>query len=316
VKRDFGQLIEVFCRRLERERHASSHTLRAYRADLQGFARFLEETGTDIPEISHYRIRQYLARLREGNLSRPTRARKLASLRSFFRFLTRQGIVKTNPVAALRGPRRERRLPGVLSTDEVRRLLESVNGTSLPDLRDRAILELLYSTGMRCGEMVALNVNDVDFSSEVVRVMGKRRKERLCPVGSYALKALRDYLEARGISLAAAAACDEPLLLNHSNNRADDPSEARLTDRSVARILKKRLAAAGLSAKTTPHTLRHSFATHLLDAGADLRAVQELLGHASLASTQIYTHLSIERLREVYRRAHPLTSGAARGRAT
>jgi len=316
MRRDIARLVGAFCQRLADERHVSPHTLRAYRADLSEFAGFLAQENVALAEVSHHRLRQFLARLRERGLSRATLSRKLASLRSFYRFLVREGQIRSNPVAALRGPRRERRLPAVLSTDEVRRLLESASGTQPTDLRDRAILELLYSTGMRRSEMVALNVRDVDLASGVVRVMGKRQKERLCPVGSYAIKALRDYLDARGITPAAAAGCDEPLFLNHSNNRAHQPHEDRLSDRSVARILKKRIAAAGLSRRATPHTLRHSFATHLLDAGADLRAVQELLGHASLASTQVYTHVSVERLREIYLRAHPLSASRSAGKTT
>ena len=197
----------------------------------------------------------------------------------------------------LRTPKQEKRLPNVLSVEEVARLLQTASGDDAADLRDRAILETLYSSGMRVGELVSLKVSDVDFSAEVATVMGKRRKERVCPLGSYALKALEAWLARRGISLVRAPQCREPLFLNLRGTR--------LTDRSVARMLARRLAEANLSARASPHTLRHSFATHLLDRGADLRSVQELLGHASLSSTQIYTHLSAERLKQVYDRAHP-----------
>ena len=292
------KLIEEFLRRLEQERNCSPHTVRAYRNDLSEFIGFLKTEGSSVKRVSHLQLRKFLARLRERGVAKSTIARKLASLRSFYRHLCREGIMKANPVVALRTPKQAGHLPHVLSAEELGRLLESVNGTGPADLRDRAILETLYSTGMRRGEMVSLDVDDVDFFSEIVTVMGKRRKERICPLGSHALRALRAYLEARAISQLDAPRCKEPLFLNCRGGR--------LTARSVARILGKRLTLAGLSAKSTPHTLRHSFATHLLDGGADLRAVQELLGHASLGSTQIYTHLSAERLREVYEKAHPL----------
>jgi integrase/recombinase XerC len=287
------QQFRQFLHRLEHERNVSPHTLRAYECDIQEFLTFL---GTD-KNVSHLRLRAFLAGLRSRGLSKSSIARKLAALRSFFRFLCREGIIKSNPIVALRTPKREKRLPNVLSADEVTHLLETVNSDDSADVRDRAILEMLYSTGMRVSELAGLDVKGVDFFAEVVTVMGKRRKERVCPLGSHALKALDAWLRQRGISKVKAPRCAEPLFVNLRGTR--------LTTRSVARILAKRLTQAGLSSLTTPHTLRHSFATHLLDRGADLRSVQELLGHASLSSTQIYTHLSAERLKEVYERAHP-----------
>lgn len=284
---------DEFLRRLEHERNFSVHTLRAYRKDLEEFIEFL---GGD-PTISHIRLRGFLARLRQRGLSKSTTARKLAALRSFFRFLCREGVLKSNPVVGLRTPKKEKRLPNVLSAEEVERLLNTTSGGESADLRDRAILETLYSAGMRVSELASLDVKDVDFFAEVATVMGKRRKERVCPLGSQALKALQAWLQQRGISMVQAPRCKEPLFVNQRGSR--------LTTRSIARILAKRLAGANLSARTTPHTLRHSFATHLLDRGADLRSVQELLGHASLSSTQIYTHLSAERLKQVYEKAHP-----------
>ena len=289
---------EHFLQRLEQERNFSPHTLRAYRKDLAEFTEFLgEDAPAKIPAVTHVQLRSFLAGLRGRGISKTTIARKLAALRSFFRFLCRDGLMRTNPMLALRAPKRDQRLPHVLGAAEVERLLETASGNDEADLRDRAILETLYTSGMRVGELVALKVKDVDFFAEVATVMGKRRKERICPLGSYALKALQAYLEKRGISMVSAPRCDEPLFLNLRGTR--------LTARSVGRLLARRLAEADLSARTTPHTLRHSFATHLLDRGADLRAVQELLGHASLSSTQIYTHLSAERLKQVYDRAHP-----------
>lgn len=292
------QLEHDFLNRLREERNYSQHTLRAYERDLDEFLAFLEEEKTEPASVTHLQLRRFIAGLRSRGLSKATLARKLAALRSFFRHLTREGAVASNPILALRTPKQEKRLPHVLSADEVGTLLESVSGGSEADLRDRAILELLYSTGMRRSEMVALNVSDIDFLSEIVTVMGKRRKQRVCPLGSHAIRALRAWLRRRGLSDTEAARSQAPLFTNQRGGR--------LSDRSVARILTKRLTEAGLSARTTPHTLRHSFATHLLDRGADLRSVQELLGHTSLASTQIYTHLSAERLREIYEKAHPL----------
>ena len=298
MARTLKDLAEHFLDRQERERNFSAHTLRAYRADLDQFVAFLDGEGaSEAISVTHLVLRKYLARLRDRGYARATIARKLATLRSFFRFLCKEGIVRANPIVALRTPRREKRLPHVLSVDEVTRLLNTAAGDAKGSLRDHAILEMLYSTGMRVAELVSRDVRDVDLSAEIVRVVGKRRKERICPVGSHALKAVRAYLGSRGISSAAAARCVQPLLLNRRGGR--------LTDRSVGRILARRLIEANLSPRTTVHTLRHSFATHLLDRGADLRAVQELLGHVSLSTTQIYTHLSAERLRRVYERAHP-----------
>ena len=295
---EMRSLSDRFLRRLEQERNCSPHTLRAYGADLAEFASFLDKQGSGgVDAVTHLLLRKFMAQLRARGVARSTIARKLATLRSFFRFLCKQEILHVNPAIALRTPKREKRLPHVLSVEEVTRLLNAASGDDLQSLRDCAILELLYSTGMRVAELVSLDVRDIDFSAEITRVTGKGRKQRICPIGSYALTALRAYLDARNISLTAAPQCAEPLFLNLRGSR--------LTSRSVRRILARRLIQANLSARTTPHTLRHSFATHLLDRGADLRAVQELLGHSSLSTTQIYTHLSVERLRQVYEHAHP-----------
>jgi integrase/recombinase XerC len=294
---DVGALPERFLQRLEQERNYSPHTLRAYRKDLEEFVEFLGPDAGRLPAVTHVQLRSFLAHLHSRRVSKRTIMRKLASLRSFYGFLCREGTIRTNPMLGLRTPKQEKRLPNVLSVEEVARLLETASGDDAADHRDRAILETLYSSGMRVGELVSLKVSDVDFFAEVVTVMGKRRKERVCPLGSYALKALEAWLARRGISLVRAPQCREPLFLNLRGTR--------LTDRSVARMLAHRLAEANLSPRASPHTLRHSFATHLLDRGADLRSVQELLGHASLSSTQIYTHLSAERLKQVYDKAHP-----------
>jgi len=288
---------EMFLKRLEEERDFSAHTVRAYRSDLGEFTAFLKRENTGLDHVTHLKIRKFLAELRARHIAKTTLGRKMAALRSFFRFLCKEGHLSANPVLALRTPRRERRLPHILSADEVIRLLNSAAGADVASRRDRAILELLYSTGMRVAELTGMDVKDLDLAAEVAKVMGKRRKARICPLGRYAIEAATAYLGLRGISPQQAPRCTEPLFLNLRGGR--------LTDRSIRRILRRRLIEANLPAKTTPHTLRHSFATHLLDRGADLRAVQELLGHSSLSTTQIYTHLSAERLRLVYERAHP-----------
>jgi len=305
---DFAECREEFLRRLEQERNASAHTLRAYRGDLAEFGRFLADEGIGMDAVTHLLLRKYMARLRERRPASATMARKMSSLRSFFAYLCKQGRLDANPFVALRTPRKEKKLPDVLSADEVERLLTAAGGGDEAALRDRAILETLYSTGMRVAELASLGVNDVDFAAEVAVVTGKRRKQRVCPLGSYALKAIKAYLAERGIAARAAASCAEPLFLRLralENGAPLPPERRRLTTRSVARILSRRLIEANLSPRVTPHTLRHSFATHLLDRGADLRSVQELLGHSSLSTTQIYTHVSAERLRKIYEKAHP-----------
>jgi len=287
-----------FLRRLETERGFSPHTLVAYRRDMDGFFRFMAEQGkTEIDDVDHLLLRKFLARLRDKEYARSTIARTLASLRSFFGFLCREGFADANPVKAVRTPRLEHRLPHFLTTEEVERLLAAPEATTRAGKRDRAILETLYSTGARVSELVAMDVNDLDFISDLALARGKRKKERLCPLGRFAVEALADYLAARGISKQRVGFERGPLFLNKLGTR--------LTDRSVRRMIDKYLGAADLSSKTSPHTLRHSFATHLLSGGADLRAVQELLGHASLSSTQVYTHLTPDRLKDVYDRAHP-----------
>lgn len=299
-----NNLIPVFLDRLAKKPDASPHTLRAYRTDLARFARFLEQELTDPLNVTHLQLRKFVASLRHAGAAKSSIARKLSALRSLYKHLCEEGLLESNPIKALRNPKRAEHQPHILTVDEILRLFETLNGASPADLRDRAIVETLYSTGMRRSELAALNVKDLDFISETVVVMGKRRKERICFLGSHAIKALRAWFDARGISPAAAASCREPLFINLDKGHP----KQRLSDRSIARCLARRLTLAGLSNKATPHTLRHSFATHMLDCGADLRTVQEMLGHASLASTQIYTHLSAARLRQVYEKAHPLAT--------
>jgi integrase/recombinase XerC len=284
-------------------------TVRCYRTDLLEFARFLGERrpGREAPApeaIDHLEIRAYLSRLHERRLSRATIARKLASLRSFFRHLVREGRIDRSPAALVSTPKLERRLPHPMTQDEVESLLDSAFGKAPRDLRDRAILELLYATGVRVGELVGADLGDLEVdraaAEGMLRVLGKGRKERLVPVGSKAVAALAGYLTARREILPARPGPEadrDALFLNARGGR--------LTDRSVRRILDARIRRAAVLSKVSPHSLRHSFATHMLNAGADLRSIQELLGHASLSTTQKYTAVTTRRLLEVYRRAHP-----------
>ncbi|MDD4457401.1 MAG: tyrosine recombinase XerC, partial [Syntrophotalea acetylenica] len=240
-------------------------------------------------------LRRYLARLHKRNC-RTTIGRKLSAIRSFFRYLVRQGALQVNPAETVATPRRERYLPKVLTVDEMFALIQAAASDEPLTVRDRAILELFYSSGLRVGELAALDVGHVDLAEGLVRVRGKGDKERIVPVGRMARQALDRYLVARG-----APRQDHPLFLNYRGER--------LSARSIERNLKKWLLHAGILKDASPHALRHSFATHLLDGGADLRAIQELLGHASLSTTQKYTQVSLDRLMDVYDRAHPRSRG-------
>jgi tyrosine recombinase XerC len=289
--------IERFLAEIAHARNYSVHTVRAYRLDLTEFARFLATQKVALRDVNTLHLRTFLAQLRDGGLERLSIARKLASLRSLYKFLTARGISDANPVLAMRGPKLHRKLPRFLDEREVRVLVESPNVKEFAGLRDRAILETLYSTGIRVGELVGINCGHVDFLSEVIRTLGKGSKERLVPVGSIALSVLTEYLDRRRLKEGGKCATDAPLFVNLRG--------ARLTARSVNRILKKYILQAGLVGRISPHTLRHTFATHMLNRGADLRSVQELLGHAHLTTTQIYTHVTTQRMKEVYDRAHP-----------
>lgn len=242
-------------------------------------------------------LRNYVAYLHECQYARSTIARRLACLRSFFRYCCREGLCEHNPAKALRTPRAGRKLPHFLTTDQVSRLLEAPPANEPAGLRDRAMLETMYSAGLRVAELVSLNVSDWDRDANILRVIGKGRKERVAPIGSYAARALDAWLRERQPSPKLQGAEADALFLNKFGTR--------LTTRSVRRMLDKYILQTGLESITSPHTLRHSFATHLLDGGADLRSVQELLGHKSLTTTQIYTHVSTRRLRETYEQAHP-----------
>lgn len=292
--------IDKFIDYLSLERGFSPHTCRAYRKDLELFSAFLRDRGlsADITTIDHLTIRLYLGYLYHGErVKRSSVVRKLATLRTFFKHLKREGIIGKNPATMVATPKGTRDLPHALTVDEVFRLLEIPQRGNPLGLRDRAILELLYSSGLRVGELTSLNLNDLDLGGGMVRVMGKGRKERVVPIGSKATEALRAYLTHRGELLGKRKESSRPLFLNYRGER--------LTARSVAKMIKKYLHKGVIWKETTPHTFRHSFATHLLDAGADLRGIQELLGHASLSTTQKYTHVSSAKLMEVYDRTHP-----------
>lgn len=283
---------------LQLERNLSPHTLAAYGRDLREFQAFLltqkgfQEAGDELlARIDQILLRRYLALLHKKN-SKTSIGRKLAALRTFFRYLMREGVLETNPGELVGTPRREKTLPKTLSVDEAFALMDGGEGEELLALRDRAIVETLYSCGLRVSELTGLDVRGLDLEQGLVRVAGKGRKERIVPVGCKAVVALQAYLDARGNP-----ALDAPLFLNHRGGR--------LTPRSVERNLKRQLLQGGVLKNATPHSLRHSFATHLLDGGADLRSIQELLGHASLSTTQKYTQVSVDQLLAVYDRAHP-----------
>lgn len=292
--------IAAFLRHLKIERNSSEQTIKAYQDDFESLLEYLAEHAAAAPapgEITIDLLRGYVTYLHDCQYARTTIARRLACLRSFFRYCCREGITSTNPAKALRTPRTGRKLPHFLTTEQVAQLLEAPPANEPMGLRDRAILETLYSAGLRVAELVGLNVQDWDREAHILRVLGKGRKERIAPVGRYAVQALERWLEVRIPDPQAPPAQRDALFLNRFGRR--------LTTRSVGRLLEKYLLQTGLDRITSPHTLRHSFATHLLDGGADLRSVQELLGHKSLTTTQIYTHVSTRRLRETYEHAHP-----------
>ncbi|MCM8771261.1 MAG: tyrosine recombinase XerC [Candidatus Omnitrophica bacterium] len=280
--------IDKFLRYLEIEKNASLHTLLNYGLDLKDFQAFVGEI--DIERIDYLLLRKYMAHLKERNMRSKTVSRKLSCLRSFFRFLCREGYLKNNPVLTLMSPKKEKTLPVFLTEEEVIQLIESPPQDTEQGLRDRAILETLYSTGMRVSELINLNASDIDFIGGVVKVMGKGKKERLLPIGDKATEAIRKYLDKRKKPA-------EALFLNKNYRR--------ITDRGIRDILSRYIRNLSLKKGISPHKIRHSFATHLLNRGADLRSVQELLGHANISTTQIYTHLTTDRLKKIYDRAHP-----------
>jgi integrase/recombinase XerC len=299
------ELLKQFFQHLRYERNVSTHTLRNYASDLEQFRDYLLRKGkvSDIPvsEIDHLTIREWMASL-HGDHKKTSVARKLASLRTFFQFLIREGIQENNPAKLVATPKIERKLPTHLSMEDAVRFIETPDLNTDLGRRDRAILEFLYATGMRVGELVNLNLRDIDFRERLVRVTGKRKKQRILPFGEPALQALMYYLnETRAAFLNNCPPTErdeQAVFLNYQGTR--------ITTRSVGRMVDKYIKlCAEINRDISPHSLRHSFATHLLDSGADLRDIQELLGHARLSTTQIYTQVSMEKLIDVYANAHP-----------
>ena len=318
-------LFQEFNNYLKFEKHFSEYTAKCYGADLKQFSEFVlthsghtaevsaesqtdggvavaTETEVDIQklilDIQIEDVRQYLVELASHNYSKSTTARKIATLRSFYKFIVKRGYITTNPVLGIRTPKQEKKLPKFLEYEEVQRLLNTPPKDNWLGSRDRAILETLYSTGLRVSELVALNLEDIDFLSEVIHVRGKGKKERISPIGSSALQAIQHYIEYRNKRALNNGDFDAKVLFVNKHGK-------RLSTRSVRRKMDKYLKMAGLDPEISPHTLRHSFATHLLNNGADLRSVQELLGHQSLSTTQVYTHLTTNAIKDVYQSAHP-----------
>ena len=292
--------IARFLRYLAVERNAADLTIKSYREDLTLLSDYLREDYGRAPrpaEITPLDLRGYLAALHASGYAKSSVARRLASTRSFFRFAQREGLVTQNPAKPLRNPRPDRKLPHFLSTQQVQQLLDAPPQDQILGARDRAMLETMYSGGLRVSELVAIDDKDLDLDNGLVRLQGKGKRERLAPLGSYAVKAICSWLDQRTLVQPKQQNHDAPVFVNRFGRR--------LTTRSVARMLEKYLRQTGLDNRTSPHTLRHSFATHLLDGGADIRSVQELLGHKSLVTTQIYTHVSTAGLRRAYEQAHP-----------
>jgi integrase/recombinase XerC len=314
AEKNFSPLVRQFLDYLKLEKHFSDYTVKSYGADLIQFAQFLggeigrsggerqaPATG-DSTDDRHIKcdpltIRDFLNYLYGQNYTKSTTARKLATLRSFYKFLIRRGVVSVNPLSTIRTPKQEKRLPKCLDLEQVQKLLDAPGDADLLSARDKAMLEVLYSSGIRVSELVELEMADLDLQEGVLRVRGKGRKDRLTPIGSQAIKALQRYFELRAVDGRSQNSHVHRVFLNKHGDA--------LSTRSVRRKLDKYLLSAGLDPGISPHTLRHSFATHLLNNGADLRSVQELLGHQSLSTTQIYTHLTTQRMKEVYDSAHP-----------
>ncbi|HEX6651054.1 MAG TPA: tyrosine recombinase XerC [Pyrinomonadaceae bacterium] len=298
------KLIEQFLEHLRYERNVSAHTLRNYASDLEQFIQFLapdkKTKPPDVTEIDHLTIREWLSSLHTDQKKKSSIARKLAALRTFFQFLVREQVLELNPAKLVSTPKLEKKLPKHLSIEEAIRFIETPDPETELGKRDRAMLELMYATGVRVAELTTLNLGDVDFANQLVRVTGKRRKQRIVPFGDPAGDAIRSYLGVRDKFLFNAPISkrdDEALFLNYQGTR--------ITTRSVGRMVEKYIRICAGMHNISPHALRHSFATHLLDSGADLRDIQELLGHARLSTTQVYTHVSMEKLIEVYDKAHP-----------
>ncbi len=290
--------LEVFLEHLRVVKDASPHSIRAYGTDIAGFIAFADEAGEEADTLM---VRRYLAHLQRSGLSKRSVARKVSALHAFFGYLVRHGHIETDPTEGIRAPRRDKPLPRTVSEEQLNRLIEAPDTSSPEGLRDRAILEVLYATGLRVSELLSLTSADAARNSDELRIVGKRNKERVVLMGGPAMDALRRYLWAGHPVLAnRSKAPTNALFLGHNGTK--------LVPSSVFRIVDKYVTATSNNLKISPHTLRHSFATHMLDHGADLRTVQELLGHESLTTTEVYTHVSSQRLKEVYDRTHPRAS--------
>ncbi len=289
----FNYYIDKYLDYLRLEKNYSSHTITNYAVDLRDFYDYLiEDNKKEIPleKIDYFILRKFLSKLVVKNLNKRSISRKISALKSFFKFLIKEGNIKSNPAASLIYPKMDKNLPKFLTEEDIKRILDSAQGTNLFQLRDRAILEFLYSTGARVSETTTIKIEDVDFIGGIAKVKGKGQKERLLPLGEPALCAIKAYLDKRNDSCSY-------LFVNRRLKK--------LTDRGLRNIVNKYINKASIRLKVSPHTFRHSFATHLLNRGADLRSVQELLGHSSISTTQVYTHLTIDSLKKIYNRTHP-----------
>ena len=287
--------ISQFLAFLKHEKNASPHTIAAYERDLRQLASYLEERRVELREVDNVILRGFLATLQEKKNKKSTIARKLAAVRSFFQFCMKKKWVEDNPAKIVATPKQEEHVPTFLSEDEMAKILDLPQSRQPLDLRDRAVLELLYATGIRVSELVGISLNDVNFSERLIRVRGKGKKERIVPFGRKAEESMAFYIRAR--HQINKGGIEEALFLNYRGER--------LTSRSVERIVDKYIHLTALRRKISPHSLRHSFASHLLSRGADLRVIQELLGHESLATTQKYTHIDLKQLLDVYKKSHP-----------
>ncbi|GHT46620.1 tyrosine recombinase XerC [Endomicrobiia bacterium] len=284
--------IDAFEKYLIAGRNFSQHTLRAYSKDMRDFLFFLQKKQLHTFEVGKYDIREFLEELNKKTLSKATLTRKFSSLRTFYKFLIINNLVKKNPLENMSGPKKDKKVPSFLTENEIQALFNLAD----TKLRDRVMIELLYSCGLRIEELMSLNLKDIDFILNTVTVIGKGRKQRIVPIGNKALSVIRDYINERH-SMGLPYDVRSPVFLSDHTKRLDQ--------RSARRILHRWFVKAGFTKKVSPHTLRHTFATHMLDRGCDLRSVQEMLGHKNLSTTQIYTHVTIESLKKVYEKAHP-----------
>jgi len=296
--------INLYITYLKNEKNYSPNTIISYKNDLLQLANYFKDfkiiQGDTIKDINRSILRKYIVFLKKCNYSTRSIGRKISTIRSFFKFLLREGILKINPTINLFTPKIDKKLPFFLYLQEINKLIEAPSAHTILGKRDRTILELLYGTGMRVGELVNLTIQDIDLNEKTVKVFGKGSKERILPLGNPSIKAIQEYITCRNLFIK-----DESILEGDLNIFLLNRFGGRLSARSIRRIIIKYMKIAGLNKKVSPHVLRHSFATHLLGGGADLRSVQELLGHESLSTTQIYTHITKERLKIVYDKSHP-----------